>query len=60
MKANQEKFNALKAKAETTTSSGLQYIITEKGKGSRVTTTNKVSTHIMRFTFRGWHTAGNQ
>ena len=44
MKANQEKFNALKAKAETTPS-GLQYIITEKGKGSRVTTTNKVTAH---------------
>ena len=44
MKANQEKFNALKVKAETTPS-GLQYIITEKGKGSRVTTTNKVTAH---------------
>jgi peptidylprolyl isomerase len=44
MKSNQEKFNALKAKAETTPS-GLQYIITEKGKGSRVTTTNKVTAH---------------
>ena len=44
MKVNQEKFNALKAKAETTPS-GLQYIITEKGKGSGVTTTNKVTAH---------------
>lgn len=44
MKANQEKFNTQKAKA-TSTSSGLQYIITEKGNGPKVSTTNKVSTH---------------
>lgn len=44
MKANQEKFKSQKAKAKTT-ASGLQYIITEKGKGPGVTTTNKVTTH---------------
>lgn len=44
MKVTQEKFNDQKAKA-TKTSSGLQYIITEKGEGPKVTTTNKVSTH---------------
>ena len=44
MKINQEKFNAQKAESETT-SSGLQYIISEKGDGPKVTTTNKVSVH---------------
>lgn len=39
-----EKFDALKAKAKKT-ASGLQYVITEKGKGSKVTTTNKARTH---------------
>ena len=44
MKVTQEKFNSQKAKA-TKTSSGLQYFITEKGEGPKVTTTNKVNTH---------------
>ena len=44
MKLNQEKFKAQKAKAKTTPS-GLQYTITEKGGGRKVTTTNKISTH---------------
>ena len=44
MKMNQEKFYDQKIKAKTT-SSGLQYIITEKGDGPKVTTTNKVSVH---------------
>ena len=39
-----EKFGALKAKAKKT-ASGLQYVITEKGKGPKVTTTNKARTH---------------
>ena len=39
-----EKFDALKAKAKKT-ASGLQYVITEKGKGPKVTTTNKARTH---------------
>ena len=44
MKMNQEKFYDQKIEAKTT-SSGLQYIITEKGDGPKVTTTNKVSVH---------------
>jgi peptidyl-prolyl cis-trans isomerase A (cyclophilin A) len=44
MKLNQEKFNTQKAKAKSTPS-GLQYTITEKGEGSKVTTTNKVTAH---------------
>lgn len=39
-----DKFENQKAKS-TTTASGLQYIITEKGSGPKVTTTNKVRTH---------------
>jgi len=39
-----DKFENQKAKA-TTTASGLQYIITEKGSGPKVTTTNKAKTH---------------
>lgn len=44
IKVNKEKFDQQKTKAKTTTS-GLQYIITEKGDGPKVTTTNKVSAH---------------
>ena len=44
MKLNQEKFNAQKAEA-TTTASGLQYFISEKGKGPKVSTTNNVEAH---------------
>ena len=40
----QDKFEAQKSKA-TTTASGLQFLITEKGDGPKVTTTNKVKTH---------------
>ncbi|MDA0200350.1 MAG: peptidylprolyl isomerase [Bacteroidetes bacterium] len=43
-KATQEKFEGQKSKAKTT-DSGLQYLITEKGNGPKVTTTNLVSTH---------------
>ena len=38
------KFDALKATAKTT-ASGLQYVITEKGTGPKVTQTNRASTH---------------
>lgn len=38
------KFNAQKEKAKTT-KSGLQYIVTKKGNGPRVTKTNKALTH---------------
>ena len=41
---NQDKFEAQKAKA-LTTDSGLQYFITKKGTGPKVTTTNKARTH---------------
>ena len=44
MKANQEKFTSQKVKS-TTTSSGLQYFVSEKGSGPRVTTTNVVKAH---------------
>lgn len=44
MKINQKKFNDQKIEA-ITTSSGLKYIITKKGDGPKVTTTNKVSVH---------------
>ena len=44
MKLSQEKFNTQKTKASTT-ASGLQYFISEKGAGPKVTTTNKVSAH---------------
>ena len=40
----QDKFEAQKAESKTT-ASGLQYIITKKGEGPAVTTTNKVVTH---------------
>ncbi len=41
---SQDKFEEQKSKA-TTTSSGLTYIITKKGNGTKVTTTNKASVH---------------
>ena len=44
MKLSQEKFNALKAEAKTT-STGLQYIVTKKGDGPKVTSTSKVTAH---------------
>lgn len=44
MKINKEKFDTQKASA-TTTASGLQYYIAEKGDGPKVTKTNKVSAH---------------
>ncbi len=44
MKLSKEKFNIQKAGAKTT-SSGLQYIVTEKGGGPKVASTNKVSAH---------------
>ena len=39
-----EKFDQQKTKA-TQTTSGLQYLITKKGDGAAVTTTNKAMTH---------------
>ncbi len=44
MKVSQKKFNAQKADAKTT-ASGLKYIITEKGDGPKVTTTNMATLH---------------
>lgn len=44
MKANKEKFDRQKAKA-TTTASGLQYLITQKGNGPKVVQTNLVTAH---------------
>jgi peptidyl-prolyl cis-trans isomerase A (cyclophilin A) len=44
MKLNQEKFNTQKAEAKTT-ASGLQYFISEKGEGPKVSTTNNVKAH---------------
>lgn len=41
---SQDKFEKLRAKA-LATSSGLKYIITEKGKGPKVVSTNKASVH---------------
>ncbi|MDN3665979.1 peptidylprolyl isomerase [Algibacter miyuki] len=44
LKATQDRFKALKAKA-ITLPSGLQYIITEKGKGIKLPETAEISTH---------------